>query len=87
MAKNIRALHIFHQYLNKTENWAFRLINNLPDTDIIVASPLFRKCNYYSSKFEYIEFPIKRIEQNNEQYTVKIFNKFASALQFFFYWL
>lgn len=85
MSEKIRTLHIFHQYLNITENWAFRLMNNLLNTDIVVSSPFFMKCNFYSSKFEYIEFPIKKIEQNNEQYTVKIFNKFVSALLFFFY--
>jgi hypothetical protein len=42
MPKLIKALHLFHEYLNITENWAFRLINNLPDTDIVIAAPNFK---------------------------------------------
>ena len=80
MRKSIRVLHVFHEYLQQTENWSFRLIDNLPDTDIVIASKHFRKCNFYPSKFEYLEFPVRWFDQSIEKPSIRFFNKIANAL-------
>ncbi|GAB4486988.1 MAG: hypothetical protein OHK006_15510 [Thermodesulfovibrionales bacterium] len=77
-------MHLFDRYLNVTENWAFRLLDNLPDTDIVVGSTHFLKNNYYPGKFEYIEFPVKQIDQQQHLLTVRMFNRLASRLLGFY---
>ena len=57
----MRTLHLFSFYLGVTEVWLFNLLNNLPDTEILVASKHFFLTNFYSPRFKYIEFPIKNI--------------------------
>lgn len=34
----MKVAHIFHAYLHTTENWCYRLIKNLPDTEVIIVS-------------------------------------------------
>jgi colanic acid/amylovoran biosynthesis glycosyltransferase len=84
MTARIRVLHLFAEYLNITENWAFRLLDNLSDMDVVVGSMHFLKSNYYPRKFEYIEFPIKQIEQNQHRMPVRMFNGFVSGLLGFY---
>lgn len=86
MNGRIRILHLFYSYLNTTENWAFRLIDNLPDTDVVIASREFRKCNFFSDKFEYLEFPMKSIEQNRGLLPVRLFNSLVSKLMRLYPW-
>lgn len=74
MSARMRVLHLFHEYLNITENWAFRIIDNLPDTDAIIGSKHFLKNNFYPSKLSFIEFPVKIIEQNRDRFLIRVFN-------------
>jgi colanic acid/amylovoran biosynthesis glycosyltransferase len=74
MSTGLRVLHLFREYLKTTENWAFNLIDNLPDTDVVVAAKEFKKCNFYSNNIEYLEFPLKKIEQNQGKLVVLLFN-------------
>lgn len=78
MNSNIKVLHIFNSYLHTTENWAFRLIDNLPDCDIVVASANFLRCNFYPGKFTYLEFPLKQIENPQKRLLIRSLNKLTS---------
>lgn len=70
----MKALHLFHQYLNTTENWAFRLVKNLPDTQVLIGSKYFLRNNFYDNRFVYIEFPVKPIETTNRTLLIRGFN-------------
>jgi colanic acid/amylovoran biosynthesis glycosyltransferase len=86
MRNNLRVLEAVNSYLPSTENWIYRLIGNLPDTDIVIASKRFLKCNFYASDFSYLEFPLKRIETNDITFSVYLFNKLvALALRILYY--
>lgn len=56
---SLRALHLFGQYLHETENWAYRLIRDLPDCSIVVGAERFLRTNFYDPRFEFIEFPFR----------------------------
>jgi colanic acid/amylovoran biosynthesis glycosyltransferase len=86
MIGRIRILHLFNEYLNTTENWAFRLIDNLPDMDVVIASREFRKCNFYSDKFDYLDFPLKKIAQNPRLFSVRLFNALVHQVSKLFPW-
>lgn len=77
---------MFHQYLNITENWVFRLIDDLSNTDVVVASQEFKKCNFYSGKFKYLKFPLRKIEHNLESRLVRLFNQFVGRLESYYPW-
>lgn len=57
----INVLHCVGIYLKNTENWLFKVINNLPDTNIFIASRCFLKTNFYPPEFKYLEFPLNKI--------------------------
>ncbi|NPA54717.1 MAG: glycosyltransferase family 4 protein [Aquificae bacterium] len=78
--ENLKTIQAFHQYLNYTENWAYRLIKNIPETKHFIVSKEFLKYNFYDSRFEYIEFPIKRINIKNKTLPIKIYNRFVLYL-------
>jgi colanic acid/amylovoran biosynthesis glycosyltransferase len=46
-------------YLQQNQNWIFRLLKNLPETEVIIASRQFLPCPYYSEAFEYIRAPFQ----------------------------
>lgn len=71
----IKVLHLFERYLNTTEKWVCQLLDNVPNTNIIVASKDFTRCNFYPSKFDYIEFPVRKIERNLKNIFVRIVNR------------
>jgi hypothetical protein len=54
MENHLRVLEIFYTYLHGTQNWIYRLISNLPNTDVVIAAKSFLKCNFYASNFEYL---------------------------------
>ena len=86
MSDSIRVLHLFESYLSLTKNWAFSLIDNLPDTKVIIASKHFQLCNFYSSKFEYIEFPLKIFNNPKGVFWLKVINKIISAFLKLYPW-
>lgn len=59
----LQALQLFAQYLHETENWAYRLIQSLPDVQNTIAAKYFLKCNYYDPKFRYLEFPLRTLDR------------------------
>jgi colanic acid/amylovoran biosynthesis glycosyltransferase len=51
------------------------MIDHLTDTGIAIASINFKKCNFYPSKFDFFEFPLRRIEPNPKKLlSVRIYN-------------
>jgi len=86
MNGRIRVLELFHEYLNPSENWAFRMIDNVPDCDIVVGAKRFKKCNFYPPRFDYLEFPLRRIEQKTEAPWTRAFNKLVAELTRLYPW-
>lgn len=80
MRNRLRVLEAVNPYLPGTENWIYTLISNLPDTDVVIASKRFLKCNFYASDFSYLEFPLKRIETDNITFLVHIFNALVALV-------
>jgi colanic acid/amylovoran biosynthesis glycosyltransferase len=78
--EKITVLQAFHQYLDYTENWAYKLIKNIPNTKNIIISKEFLKFNFYTPEFEYIEFPVKRIDIENKTFPIKVFNRLVLYL-------
>lgn len=76
----MNVLHCFHSYLKTTENWAFSLIRNLPDTKCFIASKHFEKCNFYDSAFTYLEFPLRKITPQSGGWLEKRYNRFAHKM-------
>ena len=56
----ISVAHCFHQYLNTTENWAYRLISAAPGIDVHVVSKEFLPTNFYDPAFRYYLPPLAR---------------------------
>ncbi len=53
--KPLKILHLFNSYLPQTENWAFRLVKNLPDVEIHVGAHHYLKNNFYEPGFHFID--------------------------------
>ena len=76
--KKLKVLHFFSSYLNITENWAHQLLYNTPNCDVVVASKKFLRCNFYSKEFQYIVFPFQQIENVQNNFSTKLFNRIIS---------
>src|SRR4051812_10527969 len=76
----LRVLHLFESYLPPTENWIFQLLRHLPDSVSIIATKEFLKTNFYSNAFEYIEFPIGRIQPPSRSFWIRAYNRAVSVL-------
>ena len=75
MTRPLRVLHLFEEYLPTTENWLFRMLDNLPQVENIIASKCFMRSNFYPNKFHYIEFPLKPIDVNRTNLCVRVLNR------------
>ncbi len=78
--EKITALQGFFQYLDYTENWAFKLIRNIPKTQNIIIAKEFLRYNFYPVDFTYIEFPVKRIDIENKNFLIKVYNRLVYYL-------
>lgn len=78
--EKLTVIHSFHQYLDYTENWAYKLIRNIPEVNTIIISKEFLRYNFYTPEFEYIEFPVKRINTKNKKFWIKVFNRLVYYL-------
>lgn len=86
MKDTIRVLHLFHAYLLTTENWAFRLIDQLPDTEIVIAAKYFRRKMFYRDKFECLEFPLRNTDNPNRLFWLRLVNLIYSISIKFYPW-
>ena len=82
---HIRVLHLFHEYLRLTENWAFRLISHLPDCELFIGSRYFLKNNFYSPHVHYVEFPLVPVRGPQLFRWMKLLNLLTSFAQNLFY--
>jgi len=80
-APRLKVLHLFESYLRNTENWCYRLISHLPETDVVVGSTRFLPNNFYSPDFAYLPFPIQTIDDGKDQRWVRAFNRGARLAQ------
>lgn len=55
----IKVIHLFDKYLNTSMNWAYRLLQYTPDTDVCVAAPMLVKNRFLNPDFQYIKEPIQ----------------------------
>ncbi len=85
----LRVLHVFGQYLHDTENWAFRLIRDIPDCKVLVGAEQFLKCGFYDPRFEFIEFPFRQWDRPRRNILERAANGFIShaLLPFYPRWL
>ena len=72
---NIRILHLFMGYLPTTLNWAFHMINHLPETEVVIASKRFLRCNFYAEEFTYMKFPLQYVENPSGSLLLTLVNK------------
>ncbi|MEZ5039069.1 MAG: glycosyltransferase family 4 protein [Saprospiraceae bacterium] len=59
----MKTLHLFNHYLPQTENWAYNLIVNLPDTKVFIGAKHYLKYNFYHPAFTCYEHPFGEMEQ------------------------
>ncbi len=72
----LNVVQAFHQYLDYTENWAYKLISNLPDTKNYIISKEYLRFNFYNPDFVFIEFPLKKIDVLGKKgFFTKVFNR------------
>jgi len=83
--KKIIVLHTFHPYLNNSENWIYRILNNLINVEIVIASKQFLKNPFYPDKFQYIRFPFQRLNSDKETVLTEFTGKFSMVINHLFY--
>lgn len=64
--KKIQTLYIFDKYLNRTMNWAYRLMKHATEVQPIIASPLIVKNEFFDSDFDFIWSPFQIQKPDNE---------------------
>lgn len=85
----IRTLQLFSQYLHNEENWAYRLISNIPDSKILVGTDRFLECAFYDQGFEFLRFPFHVFDRPRRNLSERAQNAFISHVLLPFYpgWL
>jgi len=82
--KQIKVIQAFDSYLDTTTNWIYSLLDAVPDVQMVIAAERFVPCNFYSSKFKYVEFPIRSSEHNKDQLGTRLWNKLVPfALRYY----
>ena len=54
----MRVLQGFKNYLGNSENWVYRMLSGMEQTENIIAAESFFKNNFYHQDFQYLEFPV-----------------------------
>jgi colanic acid/amylovoran biosynthesis glycosyltransferase len=85
MKDRLRVLEAVDAYLRGTENWIYRLISNLPNTDVVIVSKNFLNCDFYSKDFTYLEFPLRQIGANSKILAYSMDNAFVPRVMAFLY--
>ena len=63
----IKVLHLFNQYLPQTENWAYNLMANLPDSQIHIAAKNYLKNNFYHQDLYFADNYFDEFDQMNRR--------------------
>lgn len=53
----VKSLQLFESYLPNAQNWAFRILNNLPDTDLNIAAYRYYNEQFVTSKMKLLPLP------------------------------
>jgi len=64
--QKIKVLHLFNTYLPNTENWAYRLIANTPNSQIFIAAKNYIEGSFPNDRFTFYRHPYEKIEALNE---------------------
>lgn len=74
LEKKLEVLYIFDKYLNRTMNWAYRLMKHAPNIQPVIASPLIVKNEFFDPKFEFIWSPFQ-IQTLDNEWDVKTYQR------------
>ena len=86
-SNSLRVLHTVERYLPTTENWVFRLLSNIPDIEVAVASKTFIPCDFYPSHFRFLRFPLSIIPPPRRTLVTRLNNFIADrALRAYPWW-
>lgn len=66
--KKSRVLHLFNHYLPQTENWAYNLVSNIPETRTLVAGKRYLKENFYDPQFIFYEHAYGALDKQYGQW-------------------
>ena len=79
----MRVLHLFDKYLNTTMNWAHLLMSETPETEVVVAAPLYVRNRFYNPRFEFVHSPLNQIlgiSDLKDEWTISWFQTFIFKL-------
>lgn len=77
--KAIKVLYIFDKYLNRTMNWAHRMITHTPDIQPIIASPLIVRNEFFEKDWDFILSPFQ-YQTLTEEFDVSRIQKLVNYL-------
>lgn len=63
----LNVLHIFNQYLNKTEQWAFQLMSNTPDCKQHIAAKIYLEHKPGEKIFDFMDNPLSKLEEEDQE--------------------
>jgi colanic acid/amylovoran biosynthesis glycosyltransferase len=86
--RTLRVLHAFNKYLAPSENWAYNLMRNTPNTKCIVAARQLLTTNFFDPETLYIPFPLSGPVPNPGNSTgLRIYNHFQQRLSRYYPWV
>jgi colanic acid/amylovoran biosynthesis glycosyltransferase len=74
-------LQIFHQYLDPSENWAYRLLSHCTRTRMVIGAETYLYNDLYDPRFTYILSPIHPLGVHPGSPTVQWLNRYITNLR------
>lgn len=62
-----KVLHIFNQYLPKTEHWAYQMISNTPDCEQHIAAKVYLENRPGQGHFHFMDNPQSKLEEEDQR--------------------
>ncbi len=85
MGEKMNVVQAFHQYLDYTENWAYKLIKNIPDIQNFIIAKEYLRFNFYDPNFKFVEFPLKKADIfGKKTMGIRIFNRIVHTVLGFY---
>ena len=69
--KKIKVLHLFNTYLPNTENWAYHLISNTPNTKVFIAAQKYIQGSFPNDQFSFYHHSFDKIQDQYIQLSKK----------------
>ena len=63
----IKVLHIFNEYLPKTEHWAYQMISNTPGCEQHIAAKVYLENKPGQGQFYFMENPLSNLEEEDQK--------------------